>query len=68
MDQLQIALDHQKKAGQLLGEALMTLNLVTEEDVKRALCTQFGITFVEQKLWDFEKRLSLLERNASPAR
>ena len=46
-DQLQIALDHQKKTGLRLGDVLLQLNFVTEEEVNKALCTQFGVTFVD---------------------
>jgi hypothetical protein len=46
-DQLRIALDHQAKTGLRLGDALLQLNFLTEEELNRALCTQFGITFVD---------------------
>jgi type IV pilus assembly protein PilB len=46
-DQLQAALEYQKTAGVRLGEALLELNYVSEATLRRALCTNLSIPFVE---------------------
>jgi hypothetical protein len=58
--QLQIALDHQKKTGLRLGDALLQLNFVTEEEVNQALCKQFGVTFVDLDRLVLDNSLSLI--------
>jgi Type II secretion system (T2SS), protein E, N-terminal domain len=58
--QLQIALDHQKKTGLRLGDALLQLNFVTEEEVNQALCKQFGVTFVDLDRLVLDNSLSLV--------
>jgi len=57
---LQIALDHQKKTGLRLGDALLQLNFVTEEDVNQALCKQFGVTFVDLDRLVLDNSLALV--------
>src|SRR5512135_1224032 len=42
-DQLQEALKHQKDSGMKLGEALVRLGFVTEEDITETLSSQFGV-------------------------
>src|SRR5262249_28367844 len=58
--QLQIALDHQKKTGLRLGDALLQLNFVTEEEVNQALCKQFGVTFVDLDRLVLDNSLALV--------
>jgi len=43
---LDAALDHQKKTGLRLGEALVELNFLTEEVMKQTLCIQLNIPFI----------------------
>jgi len=57
---LQIALDHQKKTGLRLGDALLQLNFVTEEEVNQALCKQFGVTFVDLDRLVLDNSLALV--------
>jgi hypothetical protein len=45
--QLQLAIDHHRRTGLRLGDALLQLGFVSEEALKHALCTQFGIGFVD---------------------
>jgi hypothetical protein len=45
--QLQRALEHQRRTGRRLGDALIALNLVSERQMKEAVCRQFGFRFVD---------------------
>ena len=45
--QLELAVQHQEKTGQMLGEALLDLGYVSQDDVARALATQLGIPFMD---------------------
>ncbi len=44
---LETALKYAKERGKRIGEALIELELVTEEDVARALAEQFGIEYID---------------------
>jgi Type II secretion system (T2SS), protein E, N-terminal domain len=45
--QLQLAVDHHRRTGLRLGDALLQLGFVNEETLKHALCTQLDVTFVD---------------------
>ncbi len=45
--QLEVALHHHRRTGLRLGDALRQLEFLTEEQLKRGLCTQFGATYVD---------------------
>lgn len=47
-DQLQQAIEEQKRTGLRLGESLVALGFATEEDVARTVADQTGITFVPE--------------------
>jgi general secretion pathway protein E len=46
-EQLQEALEAQRKEGGLLGEILVRRNMIQPHDVMKALCTQLGLRYVE---------------------
>jgi type IV pilus assembly protein PilB len=43
---LDIALEHHKKTGIRLGEALVELNFLTEQDMRQTLCLQLNVPYV----------------------
>jgi Type II secretion system (T2SS), protein E, N-terminal domain len=45
--QLQLAVDHHRRTGLRLGDALLQLSFVNEETLKHALCTQLDVAFVD---------------------
>jgi hypothetical protein len=45
--QLQLGIDHHRRTGLRLGDALMQLGFVNEEMLKLALCTQLDVAFVD---------------------
>jgi DNA repair exonuclease SbcCD ATPase subunit len=45
--QLQLAVDHHRRTGLRLGDALLQLGFVNEEALKHALCTQLDVAFVD---------------------
>ncbi len=45
--EIQEALDRQEETDELLGRALIELGHVTEQDIARAVCTQFGLPYVD---------------------
>jgi Type II secretion system (T2SS), protein E, N-terminal domain len=45
--QLQLGVDHHRRTGLRLGDALLQLGFVNEEMLKLALCSQFDVTFVD---------------------
>ena len=45
--QLQLAVDHHRRTGLRLGDALLQLGFVNEETLKHALCTQLDVAFVD---------------------
>lgn len=46
-EQLEEALEHQKKEGGLLGEILVKKNFLTAHDIMKALCIQIDMPFIE---------------------
>ena len=45
--QLQLAVDHHRRTGLRLGDALLQLGFVNEETLKQALCTQLDVAYVD---------------------
>jgi hypothetical protein len=45
--QLQLAVDHHRRTGLRLGDALLQLGFVHEEALKHALCTQLDVAYVD---------------------
>jgi len=45
-EQLNIAIDHQKEHGGLLGEVLVSLKFSTEKDIAQALTAQYGFPYL----------------------
>src|SRR5262245_58275042 len=45
-EQVQAALDHQAKSGQLFGESLLELGYVGQDDLSWALSSQLGLSYV----------------------
>jgi hypothetical protein len=63
-NQLQTALEHQKRLGVSLGAALLKLNYISEEALKQAICLQLNIPFVELDLMSLDRSLAkLLNKN-----
>ncbi|MDY6987556.1 MAG: GspE/PulE family protein [Thermodesulfobacteriota bacterium] len=59
-DVLNVALNHQKKAGLRLGEALVELNFITEEVMRQTLCTQLNIPFIDLDSVNVDRSLAKL--------
>jgi type IV pilus assembly protein PilB len=57
-EQLATAFEEQQRAGTRLGEALIGLNYVTEDTVRRALCTHLDIPFVDLNSYALDPRLT----------
>jgi type IV pilus assembly protein PilB len=53
--QLQKALEIQKKEGGLIGQVLVKLNFVTEEDIVEALTTQYGYPYLPLENYEIDK-------------
>ncbi len=53
--QLQIALDKQRKEGQLIGQILVKLGFVSEEDIVEALTTQYGYPYLPLENYEIDK-------------
>ncbi|MFZ5800471.1 MAG: hypothetical protein ACOY3D_03715 [Candidatus Omnitrophota bacterium] len=56
-EQLQNALDYQKKAGGVLGETLIKLGLVTEQDIVVALIVQCGLPYIAVNKYEIDKKV-----------
>ncbi len=56
-DQLGQALEEQKRTGRKLGQTLVALNFVSENDLLELLSRQLEIPFIELKKFRFESRL-----------
>jgi DNA repair exonuclease SbcCD ATPase subunit len=56
--QLQLAVDHHRRTGLRLGDALLQLGFVNEETLKHALCTQLDVTFVDLDRFFIDPALS----------
>lgn len=46
-EHIQDALERQEETDELMGRALIEMGHVSEEDIARVLCTQFGLPFVD---------------------
>lgn len=57
-DQLVVALNKQDVTGHRLGETLLKLNYVTEEQMRRALCLQLHIPFLDLDKCVTDRRLA----------
>jgi hypothetical protein len=58
--QLQLAVDHHRRTGLRLGDALLQLGFVDEEVLKHALCTQLDVAFVDLDRFLVERSLAPL--------
>jgi type IV pilus assembly protein PilB len=68
-DQLEVALEKQKSTGLRLGETLIQLNYITEEQMRRALCLQYNIPFVDLNQFAPERSLArLINKNYAKRR
>ncbi len=56
-EHIQEALDRQDETGELLGRALIELGYVTERDIARVLCTQFGLPYLDVENCSPDKEL-----------
>ena len=56
--QLQLAVDHHRRTGLRLGDALLQLGFVGEETLKHALCTQLDVAFVDLDRFFIDPALS----------
>jgi hypothetical protein len=59
-EQIQEALQKQKQTGQLLGAVLTQLGYVTEEDIARAMCKQFGLPYLDATRYRINRELRAL--------
>jgi len=61
---LTLALEHSKKTGARIGEALVELNFITEEEMRQALCTQLNVPYVNFDNITIDRSLArLINRN-----
>jgi hypothetical protein len=58
--QLQLAVDHHRRTGLRLGDALLQLAFVNEETLKHALCTQLDVAFVDLDRFSIDRGLAAL--------
>jgi type II secretion system (T2SS) protein E len=58
--QLQLGVDHHRRTGLRLGDALLQLGFVNEEMLKLALCTQLDVAFVDLDRFSIDRGLALL--------
>lgn len=56
-EQLQNALEYQKKEGGVLGETLIKLGLVTEQDIVVALIVQCGLPYIAVNKYEVDKKV-----------
>jgi len=59
-EQLQRALDFQRREGGLLGEILVKLGYIGEREIVQALTTQYGFPFVLLESFDFNQEAGKL--------
>ncbi|MDP8298969.1 MAG: hypothetical protein P9L88_03615 [Candidatus Tantalella remota] len=57
-EQLQRALDFQRHEGGLLGEILIKLGYVKEDDIVHALTMQYGFPFLPLEQYEFKKEMA----------
>jgi hypothetical protein len=58
--QLQLGVDHHRRTGLRLGDALLQLGFVNEEMLKLALCTQLDVAFVDLDRFSIDRGLAAL--------
>jgi hypothetical protein len=58
--QLQLGVDHHRRTGLRLGDALLQLGFVNEEMLKLALCTQLDVSFVDLDRFSIDRGLATL--------
>lgn len=58
--QLQLGVDHHRRTGLRLGDALLQLGFVNEEMLKLALCAQLDVTFVDLDRFSIDRGLASL--------
>jgi MSHA biogenesis protein MshE len=58
-EQLKLALEEQKRSGRKLGRALVDLGFVTEERIAQALGRQLNLSYVNLKLFNFNRAIVL---------
>jgi hypothetical protein len=56
--QLQLGVDHHRRTGLRLGDALLQLGFVNEEMLKLALCTQLDVSFVDLDRFSIDRGLA----------
>ncbi len=68
-EQLNAALDQQKTTGLRLGETLLQLNYITEEQMRHGLCLQHNIPFLDLDQFTTDRRLAhLINKNYAKKR
>lgn len=55
--QLNLAIDFQKKNGGMLGEALVDLNFATEKDIAQALTAQYGFPYLPLSNYEIDQEV-----------
>lgn len=58
--QLQRALDFQRREGGLLGEILIKLGYVNEREIVQALTAQYGFPYLPLESYDFNKEVAAI--------
>jgi DNA repair exonuclease SbcCD ATPase subunit len=58
--QLQLGVDHHRRTGLRLGDALLQLGFVNEEMLKLALCSQLDVAFVDLDRFSIDRGLASL--------
>jgi len=62
--QLQLGVDHHRRTGLRLGDALLQLGFVNEEMLKLALCTQLDVAFIDLDRFSIDRGLaSIVPKN-----
>jgi len=56
-EQLNLAIDHQKKQGGLLGEVLVELRFATEKDIAQALTAQYGFPYLPLSNYEIDQEV-----------
>jgi len=56
-EQLDMAIDHQKKQGGLLGEVLVELRFATEKDIAQALTAQYGFPYLPLSNYEIDQEV-----------
>lgn len=56
-EQLNIAIEHQKDHGDLIGEVLVELNFATEKDIAQALTAQYGFPYLPLSNYEIDSEV-----------